>query len=260
MKQHAPSRWFAIAALILAALALAPGSALAYRVYSPNVTPDETALGFWGEATGESASTNKPESKRGQVELRHTFLERLDLGVAAVAESGAGSTPESIGYSRLKVRGVWQITEPKAHFLDLGLYADYQIISGSIRDRVPDYLNVFVLLEKDFGTWYVNFNPGIRKKMSNVAGVDDNVAEYQAGFKYRYHPLFNPGIEAYGVNVGEWGKFSDTGQQVQYAGPAFHGDLPKWQGFTVHYEGALLMGLTKASYDVLANGVLEIRF
>ncbi|MBI5637799.1 MAG: hypothetical protein HZA03_07515 [Nitrospinae bacterium] len=252
-----------IAASALLALALVPANASAFRVYSPNVTPDETAIGFWGEATGEggTGAGKKPESKRAQIELRHTFYDRLDLGAAAVAESGAsGNGGEDIGYSRFKLRAVMQVTEKKAHFVDFGVYMDYQLMNSAIRSTIPDYLNIFLLFEKDFDAWHMTVNPGIRKNMSIVAGTQDNVAEYQAEAKYHLDPLFNPGVQAYGINLGEWTKFSAAGDQLHYAGPAFDGSLPEVGGFTVHYEGALLFGLSPASYNVLANGVLEIRF
>lgn len=250
---------FSAAALMT--LALIPAKADAYHVYSPNVTPNETAVSGWGEATGggdSGGSTKKPESKRMQVELSHTFFDQLELGAALVAESGASSSGgEEIGYSRFKVRSVWQITQPKEHFVDFGVYVDYQKMSSTISNSIPDYLNVFLLFEKDFDTWHMTINPGIRKNMSTVAGAQDNVAEYQAEYKYHLDKLFNPGVQAYGVNLGEWSALSN---QLHYAGPAFDGDLPPFEGFTIHYEGAVLIGLSSASNTTLINGVLEIRF
>lgn len=249
-----------LSAAALLALALIPAKASAYHVYSPNVTPGETAVSGWGEATGggDSGNTNKPSSRRVQAELRHTFYDQLDLGAALVGESGASSGGgEEIGYSRLKVRAVMQVTRPKEHFVDFGIYMDYQHMSSTLSSSIPNYLNVFLLFEKDFETWHMTFNPGIRKNMSTVAGAQDNVAEYQAEYKYHLYKMFNPGIQAYGVNLGTW---NELGNQLQYAGPAFDGNLPEFGGFTVHYEGALLFGLSSASNSVLANGVLEIRF
>ena len=249
------------AAAVLAA-ALMPANAAAYRVYSPNLTPGETAVSGWGEFTGGegySGSGKKPESKRLQAELRHTFYDQLDLGAALVGESGASSSGggEGIGYSRLKARAVMQVTQKKAHFVDFGIYMDYQHMSSSMSSSTPHLLNVFLLFEKDFDTWHLTFNPGIRKNMSNVAGAQDNVAEYQAEYKYHFLSWFNPGIQAYGVNMGEWNALTN---QFQYAGPAFDGNLPPFGIFTVHYEGALLAGLSTASNNMIINGTLEIRF
>ncbi len=250
-----------VSAAALLALVLVPANASAYHVYSPNVTPGETALSGWGEVAGgegESGSGKKPESKRLQVELRHTFYDQLELGAALVGESGATSDGgEGIGYSRAKVHAVMQVTQPKAHFVDFGLYMDYQHMSSTISSSTPDYLNVFLLFERDFDTWHMTFNPGIRKNMSTVAGAQDNVAEYQAQYKYHLYTLFNPGIQAYGVNLGGWNNLTN---QLHYAGPAFDGNLPQFGGITVHYEGALLIGLSSASNSLLVNGVMEIRF
>ena len=240
----------------LLALAIIPADAFALRVYSPNVTPDESAAGFWTESAGEAGGgSKKPESRRVQLEVRHTFYDRLDLGAAAVGESGAGG--EGIGYSRFKMRAVMQVTDTKAYFADFGVYADYQIMSSSIRSSIPDYLNIFLLFEKDFETWHLSFNPGIRKNMSQLAGAPDNVAEYQMEAKYHMDPAFNPGMQAYGINMGEW---NAPGNQLQYAGPAFDGTLPPLSGYTLHYEGAVLFGLSRESYTVFVNGALEIRF
>lgn len=250
-----------VSAAVLMVLALIPANALAYHVYSPNVTPGETAVSGWGEATGgegNSGANKKPESKRIQGELRHTFYDQLELGGALVAESGATSSGgEGIGFSRIKVRAVMQVTQPKTHFVDFGVYMDYQHMSSTISSSTPHYLNVFLLFEKDFDTWHMIINPGLRKNMSTVAGAQDNVAEYQAEAKYHLYELFNPGIQAYGVNMGTWNALTD---QMQYAGPAFDGNLPEFGGFTVHYEGALLFGLSSTSNNLLMNGVLEIRF
>ncbi len=248
-----------LSAAALLALALMPANAAAYRVYSPNVTPDETAISGWGEATaGEGSGSNKPESKRIQAELRHTFYDKLELGVAGVGESGASSSGgEGIGYSRLKARAVMQVTDKKAHFVDFGVYMDYQHMSSTMSSSTPHYFNLFLLFEKDFDTWHVTFNPGIRKNMSTIAGAQDNVAEYQAEYKYHFLSWFNPGVQAYGVNMGGWNALTN---QLQYAGPAFDGSLPAFGGFTVHYEGALLAGLSTASNNLIVNGVLEIRF
>lgn len=247
-----------ISAAAFLALALVPAKASAYHVYSPNVTPGETALSGWGEASGGESSNNKPESKRLQVELRHTFYDQLELGGALVGESGATSGGgEGIGFSRIKVHAVMQVTQPKEHFVDFGVYMDYQQMNNTISSSIPHYLNVFLLFEKDFDTWHMIVNPGMRKNMSTIAGAQDDVAEYQAEYKYHFHPLFNPGIQAYGVNLGKWNELMN---QLHYAGPAFDGNLPELGGFTVHYEGALLMGLSSASNNVIVNGVLEIRF
>lgn len=247
-----------ISAAALLALALMPATASAYRVYSPNVTPDETAVSGWGEASGGESSNNKPESKRLQAGLRHTFYDQMEIGAALVGESGAASSGgEGIGFSRIKMHAVMQVTQPKARFVDFGVYMDYQHMNSTISSSVPHYLNVFLLFEKDFDTWHMIVNPGLRKNMSTIAGAPDNVAEYQAEYKYHFDALLNPGIQAYGVNLGGWNELSN---QLQYAGPAFDGSLPEIGGFTVHYEGALLFGLSSASNSVLINGVLEIRF
>lgn len=242
----------------LLALAIIPADAFALRVYSPNVTPEETAIGFWIESAGEGGGGKKPESRRVQLEMRHTFINnRLELGAVAVAESGAGGNAgEGVGYSRLKMRAVMQVTETKAYFADFGVYMDYQIMSSSIRSSIPDYLNILLLFEKDFATWRLSFNPGIRKNMSQAAEAPDNVAQYQMEAKYHMDPAFNPGIQAYGVNMGEW---NAVGNQLQYAGPAFDGTLPL-DGYAIHYEGAALFGLSPSSYTVFVNGALEIRF
>lgn len=247
-----------ISAAALLALTLMPAKASAYHVYSPNVTPGETAISGWGEASGGGAGDKKPESKRLQVGLRHTFYDQLELGAALVGESGASSSGgEGVGFSRIKMHAVMQVTKPKQHFVDFGVYMDYQHMNSAISSSTPHYLNVFLLFEKDFDTWHLIFNPGLRKNMSTIVGMPDNVAEYQAEYKYRFDTLFNPGIQAYGVNLGGWSELSN---QLQYAGPAFDGNLPEIGGFTVHYEGALLFGLSSASNSVLINGVMEIRF
>ncbi len=249
-----------ISAVALLALALMPASASAYHVYSPNVTPGETAVSVWGEASGgeDSAGNKQPESKRMQVELRHTFYDRLDLGAGVVGETGAsGNAGEDIGYSRLKARAVMQVTDKKTHVVDFGIYMDYQHMSSTMSSSTPHYFNLFLLFEKDFDTWHVNFNPGIRKNMSTIAGAQDNVAEYQAEYKYHFLSWFNPGIQAYGVNMGEWNALSN---ELQYAGPAFDGNLTEIGGFTLHYEGAVLMGLSTASKNMIINGVVELRF
>lgn len=256
----------ALLASALFAVALPPAPALAYKVYSPIITPGETALELWGEASGEhSINGNKqPESKRATAELRHTFFERLDLGFGLVAESGAnvsaGSEGESMGFSRVKLRGLYQVTEKNAHFIDAGIYVDYQNMQGTVRNTTPDYLNVLLLFEKDFDAFSVSLNPGVRKTLSYIPGKQDNIATYQAGFKYRWRPLFNPGVEIFGIDLGPWDNFRPNEQQRHNGGPMFSGRLPDIYGYTVHYEGALLFGLTTYSTGMIANGVLEIRF
>ncbi len=255
---------FALIVAIVSALLITPSTAFAYKVYSPIVTPDETAVEFWGDATGESTSSGakKPEYKRGHVELRHTFFDRLDLGIWMVAESGAGGTSaggegaESMGYSRTKVSALYQITDKGAHFVDAGIYLDYQ----KFKDSLPndDFLNVSLLFEKDFGGYVLNFSPGIRKQMT--AGMEiPEVATYAAGFKYRYHELFNPGFEAYGISLGQWGNFAPSSEQQQNAGPAFYGELKDFYGYKIGYQGAILFPLTTNSATI-ASGVLEIKF
>jgi len=265
MKHISAGKYLAIGAAIAAALIFTPSVALAYKVYSPIVTPDETAASFWGEATSENTngSTKQPESKRAQAAVKHTFFDRLELGLWAVGESGAngaaagGEGAESMGYARTKVHTLYQITDKGAHFADAGIYLDYQ----KFKDSLPndDYLNVVLLLEKDFGDYVLNLNPGIRKQMTTGMEIQET-ATYQAGFKYSLHELFNPGIEAYGILLGQWGNFIPMKGQQHNAGPAFYGELKELFGHKVAYQGALLFGLTTGSRSLIASGIVEIKF
>lgn len=237
--------------LLLAALAapcafFPPDAHATKKVYSPYVEKGELELELKGaydfddDAAADGAQKHKAAIGYGMTDS--WFSE-----VNGELERG-GAPGEDFEFSAVEWENRFQIFEPGEHWLDLGLYAAYEI---ALEEEHADKAEAKLLLARNAGkfTHYANV---ILEKEVGAHAEEGTELGLAWSSRYRCKPELEPGFEIHS-DFGPLNESEPFDEQRHQAGPALYGELPG--GFK--YDAGYLFGLSSAAPDGELKWILE---
>jgi len=227
------------------ALMLTPSLANAsHKVYSPYVEKGELEV----EARGH---VDQDGSRKNKYEVGYGFTDWWFSSVFAEYEQSPGS---SLNHSATSWENIFQLTEPGQHWLDAGLYLEYE----SPTDGSPTKLETKLLLEKAVGRYVNTANLVMAREVgSGASSIVD--LEYAWRTKYKLRPEFEPGIELYGTAGTLAAPRIDSSQAAQL-GPVATGKFHLRGRSAIAYELGYLFGLNNASPSGSVKWLIEYEY
>lgn len=154
---------------------------------------------------------------------------------------------------------IFQLTEHGEHWMDVGIF-------NEISHNRLEHRNAFVIgpmFQKETGRSQFNLNVLWERRLSAMPaeGEDDegdvrNGLAYVAQWKWNLHPVFQPGLQAFGT----LGDPAHLRSQEFKLGPAFFGVANLGNGKSLRYNAALLGGLTRETPNTTLRFQLEYEF
>ena len=241
-----------IVALALGILATSNVARADFKVRSPNVDYRELEI---------ENNTSTTFDKRPEQDRRNSLTQELGFGILpnwqVEIEGEFGREPsETWQWKATTFENTFMITEPGKYFLDFGIFAEYSR-AKSLNDAST--VKFGTLLKKDVNKFINTFNVYLEKEVGPNAGTADNVS-YAWQTRYRFNPLFQPGIEIYGqiADVNNAGKFGDRQLRI---GPVVAGQYNLGQiggRGKIKYEVGYLFGVTSPTEQGTLRTRLEL--
>ncbi len=231
MERIARARGLIAAAGLAFAGAAAAGPA--DKVYLPAVEAGETEFEFRGGYQDGGATDDEQQYV---FDVGYGVNARWFTELATEFEKIPGGDGE---VESLEWENIFLLTEPGEHWLDVGLFAEYEYsLEGG-----PDEIVLGPLLQKEFGRLQANFNPLVEREIGSGA-EDEFEFRYAAQLKWRYNERFEPGVQAFGE------------ESTHRVGPALFG---RWGsgGRELKYDAAVLFGIGSDAPDVTVRFQFE---
>ena len=230
---------------VSSALVCMPSQANAsHKVYSPYVEKGELEIEARGHVDEDGARKNK-------YEVGYGFTDWWFSSVFAEYEQSPGS---SLNHSATSWENIFQLTEPGKHWLDSGLYVEYESPVGG----GPAKLETKLLLEKAMGRYVNTANLVVAREVGSGASGDVEL-EYAWRTKFRFKPEFEPGIELYGAAGTLAAPKFDSSQSTQI-GPVATGKFHLRGRSAIVYELGYLFGLNDASPGGSVKWLIEYEY
>ncbi len=115
------------------------------------------------------------------------------------------------------------------------------------------------LLQKDFGRMQANLNLLLDRYLHSMQSQPAQI-EYQAQIKYRYHPFFEFGVQAFGTFSSSEQTWASLADEVHRLGPVVLGRISLPGERALGYNAALLVGTTAHTPDRTIRFQLEYEF
>lgn len=216
------------------------------KVYSPYVEEGElelelkSSLDFDDDDGIDGAQKHKAGIGYGMTD--HWFSE-----IYGELERG-GAPGSDYTFSALEWENRFQVFEPGEHWLDLGLYAAYEI---ALEEDHADKAEAKLLLAKNTAqfTHYANI---ILEKEVGAHSEEGTELGLAWSSRYRWRPELEPGVEVHS-NFGPLSENLSYDEQRHQVGPALYGTLPGGVGYDVGY----LFGVSSAAPDGEMKWILE---
>jgi hypothetical protein len=222
-----------LVALVLQLAAAAALAGPADKVYLPAVEAGEHEFELRG---GYQDGGEEDDLQQYVVDYGYGVNARWFTELAAEYEKLPGEGGE---FEALEWENIFLLTEPGEHWLDVGLFAEYEYsLEGG-----PDEIVVGPLLQKEFGRLQANFNPLVEREVGDGA-EDEFEFLYALQLKWRLNPRFEPGLQAFGE------------ENSNRIGPALFGRLPGL-GREFKYDAAVLFGTGSAAADLTVRFQFE---
>ena len=240
-------------AIVLANLTSAPSPVRAdFKIQEPNVDYREVEI-----ENNFSTTVDKRPDMRG----RKSMTQEIGIGVLPFwfigLEGEFGREPgEKWQFNATTIENKFMLTEPGKYWMDAALYAEF----SRARSRTDaDTMKVGALFQKEQMKFVSTLNVFLEKEVGRNAGTADTVS-YALQTRYRFSPLFQPGIELFGKieDVNSAGKFNDRQLRIGpvIAGAASLGDI-LGRG-KIKYEVGYLFGTTSPTEQGTIRTRLEI--
>ena len=204
-------------------------------------------------------------SRDGNPALNNGIAHRLELGYgitdrwrSALSAVYVDQPTGGFTYDRLKWENIYQLFEQGEHWLDAGLYAEYQ--APDAKRNAPDVLELQLLLQKSLPSdggippMRHTINLVLKRELGPLAtrGTGFGLA-WQS--QWHVSDVFSPGFEYYG-EPGLINNFNAPQQQSHQLGPVISGEV----GHRFEYQLGWLYGLTRTSANGLFKLVIEYKF
>jgi hypothetical protein len=239
----------AVAASGLAALAAPPAARAVDTIYSPIVEQGERALELRSHADFD-ASRARDGGQQDKLELEYAPLAFWKTEAFVAWERDPGGPLRA---TELAWENIFQLTPQGAYWADLGALVEY---AHALPRSNDDALELALLGEKAIDRSVLTVNLRAARALTGGASTE---LEYAARWRWRWREALEPGIELHG-GLGQWRELGSLRDHAQQAGPAFFGRVRSGNRAKLHYEGALLCGLTHESPDLTARLQLEYEF
>jgi FTR1 family protein len=239
----------AAAASGLSALAAPPPVRAVDTVYSPIIEQGERALELRGYSDFDSARAHDRGAEH-KLEFEYAPLAywKTEAFVAWARDPGG-----PLRATELAWENIFQLTAQGQYWADLGALVEY---AHALPRGNDDALELALLGEKAIDRSVLTVNLRAARALTGGAPTE---LEYAARWRWRWREALEPGVELHG-GLGQWRKLGSLRDHAQQAGPAFFGRVRTGDRARLHYEGALLGGLTHESPDLTARLQLEYEF
>lgn len=192
------------------------------------------------------------------LELEYGLSNKFGVALYADFEDPSGG---SLKFVRTKaIMAHYAFFDKGSRPVDIAIYLEYIINKKDYKDY--EELEMRLILEKDIGTFRIDFNPIFEKKTSGSEvgeGIEFNYAlgiyylNNEEGVYATKNLVVQPGIEFYG-KMGEISDFKSFGDQSHYIFPTV--DL--FIGQRIHWHTGIGFGLTGASDDITFKSILSV--
>jgi hypothetical protein len=219
------------------------------KVYSPHVVKGEFELEYRGGVDfDDNAKKDGKEKHKTAVGYGATDWWFTELYVARFEKANNNADLE---YEGLEWENRFQISEPGAWWVDLGLYVAYEF---AVEDEHSDKIESKLLLEKEMNRFVHKANLILE---SEVGGDSEEALEGGVAWSTRYllKEYFEPGVEWH----GEFGAFEDDlswDEQKHLLGPVIYGKI----GDHVKYDVGYLFGVSDAAPQGELKWVVELEW
>ena len=215
------------------------------EIYSPAVEYREISAGYNGSRTVDTHA-DKNNAQTHELSLEAGLTPRWEL---ALNGDFIKDTHNSLKLSGTEIESRFQFSETGENWLDSGLLAAY---SFSTQSHQPDYLEVKLLLQKDFGKITSTANIGFTQDVGRYAASGGADYVVLTNTRYRVNEYVQPGIELQS-DLGQGHNLSHFDQQSHYIGPALYGKL--FGSFK--YQAAYLAGISDTAAQSAARILVE---
>jgi hypothetical protein len=234
------------AIFVLAAVALQASAveAAAIKVYSPKIEQGETEIEYQGYRTFDSDSTKDHEQVH-KVGLGYGITDWWAVEVKGSWKRDPGGSTD---FDATEFETRFEFVEEGEAFVSLGLLVEYELADD--RHAGADELEFGPLVSKEIGNTTATANIIFERQVgaNRAGGVGFT---YRLQERWRFHPHFEPGIEAFG-NLGPIDNFNSPNRQEHMIGPVAHGKIGE-----LSYDVGYLFGATGATADGTLKAILE---
>ncbi len=252
---HKVSGAVAVAACVVALVAsvgVDRAQAGDFKVRSPNIDFREVEI----EMNSAIAFDKRPENKN-----RTALTKEVGVGVLPFwfveLEAELGREPgETWQFKATTIENTFMLTEPGKYWMDFGIFAEY---SHAKNKNETDTMKLGGLFQKEHLKFVNTLNVYVEKEVGRNAGTADTLT-YAWQTRYRFSPLFQPGIEIYGevADLNAAGKFNERQLRI---GPVVAGqyNLGELGGRgKIKYEVGYLWGTTTPTEQGTLRTRLEL--
>lgn len=223
-----------------------------FKIESPNIDFHEVEI----ETNTATTFDKRPENKN-----RGAFTQEIGVGVLpfwfVALEGELGREPgEKWQFNATTIENIFMLTEPGKYWMDFSIFAEFSH-ARNLND--PDTVKVGGLFLKEHMKFVNTFNVFLEKEVGRNAGTADTLT-YAWQTRYRFSPLFQPGIELFGQvdDLNSAGKFGDRQLRI---GPVVAGayNLGEIGGKgKIKYEVGYLFGTTTPTEQGTLRTRLEL--
>jgi len=231
-----------------------PGELYAAKVYSPLVHQGEVEIEYQFDSNIDNNPAVNKSSKQ-QFEFGYGITDRWQSALNAVYLDQPGT---GLMLDRLKWENIYQLFEKAEHWLDAGLYFEYQ--RPDSKSSGPDVAEAKLLLQKSIDAAQYGppmkhtLNLTLKKELGSLA-TQGAALSYAWQSNWKVNEAFRPGFEAFG-NMGPVGNLNSPKQQSHLLGPVISGEIADMFEFQAGY----LFGLTRKSVNGLIKIAIEMKF
>lgn len=249
-----PAKKHRIVLLAVWVSVMSPGEALAVKVYSPIVEQGEVEIEFQMDYNIDGNPAVNESSKQ-QFEIGYGITERWKSAVSSIYLDQPAT-----GYihDRWKWENIYQLFGKGEHWLDAGLYVEYQLPDA--KRNAPDVVELKALLQRSAAA--TEYIPAMRhtlnltlKKELGILATQATALSYAWQSRWTYSGVLRPGFEAYG-SMGPVGNMHSFELQSHQLGPVISGAFNS----VLEYQLGYLFGLTRSSVNGKLNMVIEIKY
>jgi len=242
------------AGLLLSLLQLAGSSNVAratHEIFSPIVNRGEVEVEGRGHLDLDHRAA-RDKSSEDELKLGYGVTDFWSLAVEGEWEKEPG---EAVNFKETAFQNVVQMVPQGKYPVDMGLFFEYAIADDK---KSADDIAFGPIFQTRLRRVLITMNPFFEREVGRHAG-GGTIFKYGVQARYRFGPVFEPGIEAFG-EPGEIGHFEGVSAQTHQIGPVGFGQFGFGRAGVVKYELGMLLGLTRASPDATLKAALEYEF
>ncbi|MCB1592291.1 MAG: hypothetical protein KDI90_07560 [Alphaproteobacteria bacterium] len=214
------------------------------QVRDPYVTEGELEVEWKGSATHDEDEDEQDGAWKQKAAVAYGVTDRVQLEIEGEFEKEGDSGDAE--FTALALESKIQLTEQGEYWADAGVFLEYE---KAMRGG-PDKIEGKLLLAKDTGKFSHLANIILEREVGEDSG-DETELGLAWSTRYRYKPVFEPGIEIHS-GFGGIGEGKDFDSQDHRIGPVAYGKI----GF-FKYDVGYLVGVSDHAPDGTFKAILE---